>query len=157
MSLAAQNSIGNAVGGALTAIPRAIGLVLGLMFAPLRALILPSLMSGGPRRTNPDHLQVPVTPFVVESDDGIEYDCILRGETRGGFLKLGEPVEVSGRLDRTRVVRVDQVRSLRTEAITKGWVDPRARIARVRAFLGLFSLIFLLWTVLSIFAALGGR
>ena len=97
VSMAAQNAMGNAAAGLLTAIPRAIGVILGLLFAPLRMLLMPSLLAGGRRRNGPDQLQVPVTPFVLRSGDGTEYDCILRGEVRGGFLKLGEAVEVSGR------------------------------------------------------------
>lgn len=147
--------MGNAVVGVFTAIPRAIGLVLGIIFAPLRMLIVPSLMVGGRRQTGPDQLQVPVTPFVVQSDDGAEYDCILRGEARGGFLKLGEPVEVSGRIDWTHVVRVDQVRSLSTNAITKGWVDPRARMAKFRALMGIICLVFSLWFVFSVLSSFG--
>lgn len=157
MSLAAQNAMGNAFASGITTIPRAIGLVLSILFAPLRALMVPSLMAGGRRQKGPDQLQVPVTPFVVQSDEGIEYDCVLRGETRGGFLKLGEPVEVSGRVDRSRVVRVDQVRSLRTNAITKGWIDPRARMAKARTIAGIIVLVFLAWFVFSLLASFGGR
>lgn len=154
-SLAAQNAMRNAAFGMFTAIPRAIGLMLGIIFAPLRMLILPSLMGGGRRQLGPDQLQVPVTPFVLQGDDGVEYDCILRGETRGGFLKLGEPVEVSGRIDGTRVVRVDQLRSLRTNAVTRGWVDPRARMSKFRVFVGLVFLIFFLMFLFSVLFSFG--
>jgi ABC-type antimicrobial peptide transport system permease subunit len=153
VSMAAQNAMGSAAVGALTAIPRAIGVILALLFAPLRLLLLPRIMGGGRKQSGPDQLQVPVTPFVLRADDGNEYDCMIRGEVRGGFLKLGEAVEVSGRIDRSRVVRVDQVQSIRTNAITKGWIDPRARMAQFQAVAGVVFLVFLLIFLISIISA----
>lgn len=155
VSMAAQNAMGSAAVGALTAIPRAFGVILALLFAPLRMLLVPSLMGGGRKQSSPDQLQVPVTPFVLKADDGNEYDCMIRGEIRGGFLKLGEAVEVSGRIDRTRVIRIDQVQSIRTNAITKGWVDPRARMAQFQALAGVVFLVFLLIVLISILSAFG--
>lgn len=149
--------MGNAAASALTAIPRAIGVILALLFAPLRMLLVPSLMAGGRRKDNPDHLQVPATPFVVRGADGVEYDCVLRGEVRGAFLKLGEPVEITGRIDRSRVVRVDQVQSLRTNAITKGWVNPRAKMAKAQTVAGVIFLICLVLFLIAIVSSFGGR
>lgn len=149
VSLAAHNAMSHAATGVLTAIPRAIGIIFGLIFAPLRMLLVPSLFTGSRRQKGPNQLQVPVTPFVLKGDDGNAYDCILRGEVRGGFLKLGESVEVSGHIDRSRVVRVDQVRSLRTNAITTGWVDHRAKFAKVHTVIGVIVIIFLILFLLS--------
>jgi hypothetical protein len=151
VSLAARNAMGSAARSALTAIPRAIGVILGLLFAPLRMLLLPSLMSGGRRQRGPDHVQVPVTPFVIRASDGTHFDCVLRGEMRGAFLKLGESVEVVGRMDRSNVVRVDSVRSLKTNAVTKGWIDPSARMAKVQTVAGVIFLVMILFFILSIF------
>jgi hypothetical protein len=153
VSMAARNAMGNAAVGAVTAIPRAIGIILAVLFAPLRMLLVPSLMGGRQRRNRADELQVPINPFVLKGEDGTEYDCTLRGEVRGGFLKLGESVEVVGRVDRTRVIQVNSVRSLRTGAVTQGWVDPRARMARVHAVAGVVFLIAMLILLLSIFSA----
>ncbi len=142
--MAARNMMGKAAFSALTAIPRAVGIILGLLFSSLRMLLVPSLMAGNRHQNRPDQLQVPVTPFVLKGDDGTKYDCILRGEIRGGFLKLGESVEVSGHIDRNCVVRVDQVQSLSTNAITKGWVDHRAKMAKVQIIIGVIFIIILI-------------
>lgn len=130
--------------GLLTLIPRAIGLLLALRYAMLRFLLIPSLLGMGGRPQERERLKLPVTPFVLTADDGTVYDCIIRGEVRGGFLKLGEQVEVSGRVDRTRVMRASEVRSLRTGAITRGYVHPQARFAPVRAVITLFVVIGLI-------------
>jgi hypothetical protein len=150
VSLAAHNAMSHVATGVLTAIPRAIGLVLALLFEPLRMLFVPSLSAGSRRQQRPSQVQVPVTPFVLRGDDGNAYDCILRGEVRGGFLKLGEPVEVIGRIDRSSVVRVSQVRSLRTNAITTGWVERRAKFARIHTIVGFIAIIFLIFLLLSL-------
>lgn len=157
INLAARNAMGNAAHSALTAVPRAIGVMLALLFAPLRMLLIPSLMGGRGRQSSQDQLQVPVNPFVLHGDDGTEYDCSLRGEARGGFLKLGEPVEVTGRIDRSRVVQVDSVRSLRTGAMTTGWVDPRVRLARVQTVAGVAFIIALILFLITLISAFGAH
>lgn len=143
-------------GGMLMAVPRAIGILLGLLFAPLRLLLIPSLTSSGRRDRRPERIDVPVTPFVVSADDGEDYDCIIRGEIRGGFLKLGDAVEVRGRMHRTRVVHADRVESLRTHATTRGWVDPRVRTAPLQAVLGVAMVLFLIWVLVSLHHFLAG-
>lgn len=143
--------------GLLTFIPRAIGLLLALRFATLRLFLIPSLLGMNRRPDEPDRLQVPVTPFMLIADDGTPYDCLIRGEVRGGFLKLGEQVEVSGRLDRTHVLRVSTVRSVRTGAITRGYVHLQARMASVHMAVTIIMVIALVMFLVSIFAALGRK
>lgn len=143
--------------GLLTLIPRAIGLLLALRYAMLRFLLIPSLLGMGRRPQEPERMKVPVTPFMLTADDGTLYDCIIRGEVRGGFLKLGEQVEISGRVDRTRVVRASEVRSLRTGAITRGYVDPHARFAPVRTAITLVVVIGLITFLASVFVTSRGR
>lgn len=143
--------------GLLTLIPRAIGLLLALRYAMLRFLLIPSLLGMGRRPQEPERMKVPVTPFMLTADDGTLYDCIIRGEVRGGFLKLGEQVEISGRVDRTRVVRASEVRSLRTGAITRGYVDPQARFAPVRTAITLVVVIGLITLLASVFVTSRGR
>jgi hypothetical protein len=118
--------------GLLTLILRAIGLLLLLRFKALRLLLIPSVFGLGNGANEPDRVPVPVTPFLLTTDDGRLFDCIVRGEVRGGFLKLGEQVEVSGRLDRSKVVRASAVQSVRTGSITRGYVDPRAQLVTRR-------------------------
>lgn len=143
--------------GLLTLIPRAIGLLLALRYAMLRFLLIPSLLGMGGRPQEPERLKVPVTPFVLTADDGTVYDCIIRGEVRGGFLKLGEQVEVSGRVDRTRVMRASEVRSLRTGAITRGYVHLQARLAPLRTVVTLVIVIGLITSLVSVFGTSRGR
>lgn len=157
VSMAGHIAMGDAAHGALTVVPRAIGVMLALAFAPLRMLLIPSLMAGGRRDRGPDSRQVPATPFLLAADDGTHYDCVLRGEVRGAFLKLGERVEVAGRLDRGRVLRVSEVRSTRTGAITRGWVDPRVRAAKAQTIAGCIALGGLLLVLVSILTSFGGR
>lgn len=155
VSLAARNAMGSAASSALTAIPRAIGVTLGLLFAPLRMLLIPSLLGGRRTQNGPDQLQIPITPFVVTSDEGTTYDCVIRGEMRGGFLKLGEAVEVSGRIDGSRVLRVDAVTSLRTGAVTRGRIDPRIRAARAQTIAGVLFLIMLILILVGLIQTFG--
>jgi len=143
--------------GLLTLIPRAIGLLLALRYAMLRYLLIPSLLGMGRRPQEPERLRVPVTPFMLTADDGTLYDCIIRGEVRGGFLKLGEQVEVCGRVDRARVVRASAVRSLRTGAITRGYVDPQARLAPVRTAITIIMVIGLITFLVSVLGTSRGR
>lgn len=93
------------------------------------SLLARRMLGGDQRMYRTDELQVPITPFTLTADNGTLYDCTLRGELRGGFLKLGEPVEVRGRSSRARVMRVNSVRSLRTGAISKGHVRLPLRLA----------------------------
>lgn len=142
--------------GVATAVPRAFGIVLAILFAPLRwLLLLPSMMAGR-RPGRPDTQQVPGTPFMVEGDDDREYECYIRGEVRGGFLRLGDQVDVAGRLDRSSVLRVDSVTSQRTGAVVKGFVDPKARMAPAAGCLAIVVVVGLLLFVISLFGAFGG-
>lgn len=144
------NTSGNQVAGqvarGLVFAPfKAVGMIAGLLFAPLRFLLMPSL-SRSPRSTEADRMQVPGTPFVLRTDDGQETECYLRGEVRGGFIRLGDRVEVTGRMNpSSRVVRVSRLVNQRTLAVTRGHVDPRARLAPLRA---VAAVVFLLAVVL---------
>lgn len=154
VGLEGANAIRSISTGMLTAGPRAIAVILGVLFAPLRLLLIPALTGRGRRDSGPDRIQVPVTPFVVQAADGAEFDCTIRGEIRGGFLKLGEDVEVSGRIDRSRVVRVSSILSLRTRAITRGYVDPRARTAPFATVMSIIMIVVLVLVIVSVLSAL---
>jgi hypothetical protein len=150
------NTTGNQVAGQvarglITAPFRAVGLLVGLLFAPLRFLLLPSL-SRSPRSTESDRMQVPGTPFVLRTDDGQETECYLRGEVTGGFIRLGDRVQVTGRMNpSSRVFRVSNLVNQRTHAVTRGHVDPRARFASLRAVMAVV-LLFMVVLVMSSWA-----
>lgn len=141
--------------GCLMVIPRAIGLLAGIIFAPLRLLLVPSLMGMGKKPDGPDRMQVPGTPFVVSGNDGTVHECYLRGEIRGGFLRLGEEVEVAGRVDRSGVVRVSSVVNTSTGAKAWGQVDGEAKLAPVRTVIAVICLLFLFFVLFS-FLRFGG-
>jgi hypothetical protein len=119
------------------------------------SLLVRRLLGGDQRMYRTEELQIPLAPFTMSADDGTLYDCTIRGELRGGFLKLGEPVEVRGRLSRARVIRVKTVQSLRTGARSKGHVRVPVRLASFLAGTAYFvmavvalllaSLLFMLW------------
>ena len=138
-------------------VPRAIGLILVLRFASLRLLLIPSLLGMGKRSEEPDRLQVPVTPFTLTANDGTPYDCMIRGEVRGGFLKLGEHVEVSGRLDRSHVLLARRVRSLRTGAITRGHADWQTWMAPAGMIVTIVIALALIMLFVGFLAELGER
>lgn len=135
--------------GCVSAPFRAIGIVLGILFAPFRMLLGLSLTPAR-RPDGPDRAEVPGYPFLVQAENGTEYDCYLRGELRGGFLRMGDTVEVAGRLDRHHVLRVSTIVNLRTRSVSRGYVDPKVRYATARGVIAvalLFLLIYVLATV----------
>lgn len=135
--------------GCLAAPFRALGILAGVLFAPFRVFLLPSLT---PRRRadGPDRMQIPGQPFLVQVDDGTDYDCYLRGELRGGYLRMGDRVEVNGRIDRHGILRVSKLVSVRTGSISRGYVDPKARYANARGVLALLLILFVIYVVVSI-------
>lgn len=135
--------------GCLLAPFRALAIALGLLLAPLRGLLAVGLMPGRQPQT-PDRLQVPGTPFVVTDAGGTAYECYLRGEVRGGFIRLGDEVQVRGRLDpRTATLRVRDLTNVRTGAIARGYVDPDARMAPMRNVLAVVLAFALLCLILG--------
>ena len=157
VSLRGSQALGQLGTGCLQAVPRAMGIVLGALFAPLRLLLIPSLSGIGKKPDGPDRIQVPGTPFILEADDGLEYDCYLRGEVRGGFLRLGDNVEVDGKIDGSHVVQVNRVANRRTGAIARGYVDPVARSAPLKTVLTVVLLVFVIVLLVSISESFGGR
>lgn len=140
---------GQVVRGLVTAPFRAIGLLVGLLFAPLRFLLMPSL-ARSPRSSEADRMQIPGTPFVLRTDGGQETECYLRGEVTGGFIRLGDRVEVTGRMNPTnRVFRVSKLVNQRTHAVTRGHVDPRARFASFKAVMAVLLLFVVVLIVSS--------
>ena len=157
--LGAGSALGRANLGLVTAVPRA--LLLG--FAIVVSLFLPRLgglaaggIAGGRGRYGPvdrDEAVVPGTPFRLQADDQV-HDCYLRGEVRGGAVRLGDQVEVRGRIHpRSRVLEVKQLVSVRTGAVTRGFVDPRARTARARAVVQAVLLLVLVLFIIGLFRA----
>lgn len=147
VNTAGNQVVGQVARGLLSAPFKAVGFLAGLLFAPLRFLLMPSL-SPSRRPTGADRMQVPGTPFVLRTDDGQETECYLRGEITGGFIRLGDRVEVTGRVNpSSRVLRVSSLVNQRTRAVTRGHVDPRARFAPMRAVMAvlfLFAVVLLL-------------
>jgi hypothetical protein len=154
MGLGASNALGSLAIGLITVVPRAIGLACRIFFS----IFLPRLggafgRGGGGRygANRPDSVQVPGTPFVLDGDDGVTYDCYLRGEVRGGSLRLGEQVQLHGRVrSRTRVFEVAKVVNTRTGAVTTGYVQPKARMSGLRIGLQILLAVLLLIFLLSI-------
>ena len=151
VSLAGNLAAEQLARGCVTAPFRAIGIMVGILFAPFRMLLGPSLAPGR-RPDGPDRFEVPVHPFLVQDEDGTEYDCSLRGELRGGFLRMGDPVEVAGRLDRQHVLRVSSVVNLRTRSVSRGYVDPKARYATARGVVAFVMIIFLIYVLVSVYS-----
>jgi hypothetical protein len=152
VSLAAFNASQQAVTGCLTAPFRAIGIVMGVLFAPLRFLIGMGLM-GGRGQQGAQSVQVPVHRFRVQDQLTGQYvECLLRGELGGGAIYLGEDVQVTGRFSRsTRVFAVSRLVTLSTGAVTTGVVDSRVRHQGVLSFLAIWLLlvvVFALWSML---------
>jgi hypothetical protein len=151
VSLAGNLAAERLARGCITAPFRAVGIMVGILFAPFRMLLGPSLAPS--RRSDmPDRFEVPGHPFLVQTDDGTEYDCYLRGELRGGFLRMGDPVEVTGRLDRHHVLRVSSVVNLRTRSVSRGHVDPRARYATARGVVAVLLIVFLIYVLATVYS-----
>lgn len=152
--LGAGSALGRVNLGLVTAVPRVFFLGLAIVVR----LLLPRLgglaaggVAGGRGRYGPadrDEAVVPGTPFRLRVDDQV-HDCYLRGEVRGGAVRLGDEVEVRGRVHpRSRVLEVKQLVSVRTGAVTRGFVDPRARTARARAVAqAVLLLVFVLFAI----------
>jgi hypothetical protein len=152
--LGVKNALAGATVRLLTIVPKAIGMA----FAVVLSLFAPRLggvvmgMRGGRRYQNdrPDELRVPGTPFVLDGDDGSAFDCYLRGEMRGGAIRLGDRVEVRGRVDpRSRVLKVGELLNTRTGATTRGYVDPSARMPGVRMAVQAVVLLLLILALLT--------
>jgi hypothetical protein len=158
--LGTNNALSRVGFALITLIPRAIGLILRLLvamiFPRLGGALAPRGGGTGRNANNaPDSVQVPGTPFIVQGTDGNHYDCYLRGELRGGALRLGDQVEVSGRMrTKTGVLAVDKVVSHRTGAITTGYIHPRARAAGARAMLQFALVVILVLLLIAIFRSL---
>ena len=108
---------------------RILGFILGMIFLKPLALALVS----GRRQSRPlDPVQVPVTPFRLEADDGTTMHCALRGDLFGGALSLGDYVEVQGRVSRsTNVLNVKRVVHLDSGTLILPRLPAAARKAKV--------------------------
>ena len=128
VSLLAHNASQQALTGCLMTPFKAIGIMLGLLFAPLRFL-LGAAVRPGLGAHGPDSVQVQARRFRIEdSGTGRTIECYLRGELVGGDIYLGEEVEATGRFQRsTGIFEVARLQSLKTGAVTTGSVDSRVR------------------------------
>jgi hypothetical protein len=151
VSTEVSDQLGHLASQLLTLPFRAIGIILAIIFAPLRILLGASLMGMAGRKGSSERIQVPGIPFRVEAGDGSVYQCFLRGEMRGGAIHLGDRVEVKGRLSRrSNVLQVAQVMDVRSGARSHGHVPAGARkltakgVAQVA--LAAFFLLFLLYS-----------
>jgi len=148
VSMAAHRFAHVATTGCLMAPFRAIGLLSGFLFAPLRFLVPMSIMSTrGPQ--GPDQIVIPINTFLVAGDDGNAYECVLRGELRGGALRQGDHVDIQGRFDKHGVMDVSSMANLRTGAAVSAFVDPRAKGGHIRAIAATVLLISAIWLVAS--------
>ena len=129
---------------------RILGFILGMIFLKPMALMA---LSSGRRQSRPlDPVQVSVTPFRLEADDGTTIHCALRGELFGGALSLGDYVEVQGRVSRrTNVLNVKRVVHLDSGALILPRLPAAARKAAVVPWLVLLFMLlmtFMLWSIL---------
>ena len=154
--LGMNNALAGTTVGLVTMIPKAIGMAVAIvlsLFAPRLGGAAMGMRGRGGRRyqdDRPDELRVPGTPFVLDGDDGTSFDCYLRGEMRGGAIRLGDRVEVRGRIDpRSRVIQVGELVNARTGATTRGYVDPSARMPGVRLAVQAVVLLVLLLALLT--------
>lgn len=149
VSTEASDQLGHFAGQLFTLPFRALGIVLGVIFAPLRLLLGLSLMGMGGKKRSSERIQLVGTPFRVEADDGSVHQCFIRGEMRGGAIHLGDRVEVTGRLSRrSNVLQVAQATDLRSGARSHGHVPASARNLTAKAIvqvaLAVLVLLFLL-------------
>lgn len=149
VSLSGHNAAQMAASGCLTAPFRAMGILMSLLFAPLRFLMIPSMMFRGPQ--GPDQLSIPINTFLLQTHSGDSVECMLRGELRGGSLRQGDEVDVEGRLSRHGVLTVSSMVNARTGATTTAYVDPRAKGGNLRAILMVVFLILVIWFLVSAF------
>lgn len=164
VGLRTTNALSQALLGVLLFIPRAIGVALLLMFSmfsPRLGSAAMGLRAG--RRSNPRRQQqrqmsasVPGTPFELDADDGRSYECYLRGEIRGGAVRLGDQVRLRGRISsRTGVLEVAELFNARTGATTRGYVDPAARMVGLRIAVQLIALALVVLVVVSVVGGIG--
>lgn len=149
VSLSGHNAAQMAASGCLTAPFRAMGILMSLLFAPLRFLMIPSMMFRGPQ--GPDQLSIPINTFLLQTHSGDSVECMLRGELRGGSLRQGDEVDVEGRLSRHGVLTVSSMVNARTGAATTAYVDPGAKGGNLRAILMVVFLILVIWFLVSAF------
>jgi len=149
VSLSGHNAAQMAASGCLTAPLRAMGILMGILFAPLRFLMIPSMMFRGPE--GPNQLSIPINTFLLQTHSGDSVECMLRGELRGGSLRQGDEVDVEGRLSRHGVLTVSSMVNARTGATTTAYVDPRAKGGILRAVLMVVFLILAIWFLVSAF------
>lgn len=149
VNTAGNQVVGQVARGMVTAPLKAAGILAGCLFAPLRFLLMLSL-SPSRRSAEPDRMQVPGTPFVLRTDGGQETECYLRGEVTGGFIRLGDQVEVTGRVNASsRVLGVSRIVNQRTGAVTRGYIDPKARFVVLRGVLAIVFLLAVLIVVIN--------
>ena len=145
----AERAAKGAATGCLMMPFRILGFVLGMIF--LRPLAFMAL-SLGRRQSRPlDPVQVPVTPFRIQIDDGTTMHCALRGELLGGALSLGDHVEVQGRVSRrTRVLNAKRVVHLDSGALILPQLPAAARRAKVVPWLALLVVLLMVIMLLSV-------
>lgn len=163
VGLRTTNALSQALLGVLLFIPRAIGVTMLLMFSmfsPRLGSAAMDLRAG--RRSNSRQQQrqmsasVPGTPFELDADDGRSYECYLRGEIRGGAVRLGDQVRLHGRISsRTGVLEVAELFNARTGATTRGYVDPAARMVGLRIAVQLIALALVVLFVVSVVGGIG--
>ncbi|MCA0436342.1 MAG: hypothetical protein M9891_04395 [Austwickia sp.] len=133
VSLALSNAFARGTVQLLLLPLRAFVFVIGMLIPPLRALIGTSLIGmAGRGALGGEQLIVRETAFRLRDTAGDQHDCLLRGELRGGALRLGDQVDVRGsRALRGREIQVSQVTNIVTGTVTTGHLPAKARHSAV--------------------------
>jgi hypothetical protein len=150
-SQAAANAIANLGGGLAGAVPRAFGLALGMLFAPLRLLAGLSLMGVAGDRRRHSETELDVQSFRIRTSSHEVIECLLRGENRSGELALGDRVRVHGH--RTfrggQLLAATRVENLGTGAVIRPHIPFSVRYALPLAILKLAAGCFVLLLLLA--------
>ena len=135
--------------GCLLAPFRALGFLLMFLFS--RPMAMMSLVSGMRARKPLDPLDVPITPFRLQVDDGTTRHCALRGELRGGSISVGDRVTVHGRLSRhTNVLNATTVTHVDSGTIIRPYIPAAARTSKGVTLLYVIAVVLMVYLLLSI-------
>lgn len=138
---------GQMVGGVL----RGFGLMLAIIFAPIRWLILPFMLGGRSNRSQADEVAIQVRSFRVRSAGGETRECQLRGNPRGGFVEIGDEVRISGTMPKGTgsLILVSTIENVVTGQLIRAEQPPQLRNANARAFAGgVAGIAFLVFLIL---------
>lgn len=133
------------------AVPRAFGVALGIMFAPLRIVAGLSMIGAFGNNRKPSETMIEAQPFRIRTPSNDVVECVLRGENRSGDVALGDNVRVHGRraLRGGELVNVTRVENLDTGTVIRGHVPFSVKYALPLAILRLAAGCFILLILLA--------